>query len=85
MRAATSCKVRASAAGVDPHLVAVGLGQDALRVAGGARQWDVAGDGGDGDDLDLLRRAQRQEDRQGVVLAGVAVEDDLVLGHISLQ
>ena len=57
----------------------------AAGVALGAGQRDVAGDRGEGQDLDLVGRGQGQEDRDGVVLAGVAVEDDAVRRHLSLR
>ena len=37
------------------------------------------------EDLDLVRRCQGQQDGDGVVLAGVAVEDDAMRGHVSLR
>ena len=64
---------------------AAGQRQDLPRVARGPRQRHVAGDGGQRQDLDLVRRRQCQQDGDRVVLAGIAVEDDPVRGHLSLR
>ena len=50
-------------------------GQDPERVAGRVLQAGVAGDGRDAQHAQL-GAGEREEDRQGVVVAGVAVEDD---------
>ena len=78
-------RIGRGAAGMDRDVAAAGQRQDLPRVALGPRQRHVAGDRGDRQDLDLVGRAQRQQDGDGVVLAGVAVEDDLVQGHVSLR
>ena len=44
------------------------------RVLGEA---DIAGDGDDAEHLKLLGRRERKEKRDGVVLAGIGVDDDL--------
>ena len=44
-------------------------------------QRNVPGNGGDAEKLDFLRRSKGQEDRDGVVLAGVGVYDDLARAH----
>ena len=45
----------------------------------------VAGDRRDAEHLDLLGRGEREEDRHGVVLSGIGVDDDLARGHGSLR
>lgn len=52
-------------------------------VPGGQGRVDVPVYGGEADHL-YLRRLQRDEDRHGVVDAGVGVDDDLLLrsGHV---
>jgi len=67
---------RPGAAGIDRHVRAAGQGADLAGVALCQRQRHVAGDRGDADELQLFAGGKRQQDRQGVVLAGIAVEDD---------
>lgn len=67
---------RTPAAGVDGHAVDVGDAQHHAGLGGDLLQALVAADGGDARQLD--RRVLRsQEDRDGVVVAGIAIEDDL--------
>ena len=72
---------RAGAAGVHGHRGVAGKLHELAGVALGEGQRDVAGDRGDGQGLDLVGRGQGQEDRDRVVLAGVAVDDDAVRRH----
>ena len=37
---------------------------------------NVSGDGGDTENIDDIRQGQGHEERQRIVLAGIAVEDD---------
>jgi hypothetical protein len=67
------------------YVRATGERKHAQRVAGGQGQPDIAGDRGDRRELDLLRRGEGEEDRDRVVLTRVAIEDDAVLGHLSLR
>ncbi len=62
-------------AGVDFDVGPPGKFTDPPRVFLGERNADIAGDGGDGDDLEF-GRAECQHDRQRVVLAGIGVDDD---------
>ena len=69
-------------AGEDPGLRPAGEFADLARVLLGQRQRHVAGDGGDAEHLEL-RAGERQQDGDGVVLAGVGVDDDLARAGIS--
>ena len=68
---------RALAAGIDRDVGAAGEFDDLQRVAGVLHQADVAGDRDDAEDVEILGRGEREEDGDGVVLAGVGVDDDL--------
>ncbi|SEN73388.1 hypothetical protein SAMN04488077_12619 [Roseovarius tolerans] len=52
-------------------------------VARGQRQRHVARDTGQAQHLDFLRGGQRQQDRHGVILSGIGVDDDLPARHVS--
>ena len=71
---------RAFRAGGDRHVGPAQQGQHPERVAGRPVEPGVAGDRGDREQPEL-RPGQRQDDRQGVVVTGVAVEDDRDRGH----
>jgi hypothetical protein len=63
------------AAGDHRHVLAAGnLTQDA-GVAGGERGADIAGDGGDPQDVQPLGRREGEEEGDGVIDAGVTVDD----------
>ena len=64
------------AAGMHRHVPAPGQLDDAPGVADDAVERHVAGDGRDGQDLELVRARQRHEQGHGVVLARIAVDDD---------
>ena len=68
---------RPLAAGIDRHVGAPGQLDDLEGVPRVLGEADIAGDGDDAEDVELLRRGQRKEERHGVVLAGIGVDDDL--------
>ncbi len=68
---------RPLAAGIDRHLRAAGELDHLQRIPGILGEADIAADRDDAEDVELLRRGQGEEDRDGVVLAGVGVDDDL--------
>ncbi len=49
---------------------------DTERIGRGSVEADVSGHRRDAEDVQFLRRGQREENRDGVVDAGVAVDDD---------
>ena len=61
-------------AGCDRHVRAVGECEDCLRVPRRRREVDVPGDRRDGAHVEL-RTVEREEDRERIVVARVAVED----------
>ena len=72
---------RAVGAGGDGHVGSPEQGQDAERVAGRPIERSVARDGRDRQEPEL-RPGQREHDRERVVMARVAVEDDRDAGHL---
>ena len=58
-------------AGIDLDIGTAGQLADAARILFGQRHRHIAGDGRDADDLQLLRAGQRQQDGDGIVLAGI--------------
>ena len=63
------------AAGVDRDFGVAGEFDDAAGVGGGLRDRDVAGDGGDHGHGETVGQSEGEEDGDGVVLAGVGVDD----------
>jgi hypothetical protein len=61
---------------MDRQIGAPGELADLARVLLGQRQRHVAGDHGEREQVQLVRRAERQQDGERVVMAGVAVDDD---------
>ena len=72
---------RPVAAEMDRHVAPPGELDDAAGIVLGEAQRDVAGDGGDRQHLQLVRRGQRQQQGDGVVLTGIAVDDDRLGCH----
>ena len=72
---------RRVAAGEDLHLAPPGQLADDAGILRGQRQRHVAGHRGQAEKLDLAGAGQRQQDRHGVVLAGIGVDDDLARRH----
>ena len=70
---------RRCGAGEDRDVGSPGELEDAERVRRGLLERLVSGDGGDRRELDL-GRGEREEDRDRVVVAGIAVEDDRASG-----
>ena len=74
---------RAGAAGGDRHVGTAGEFHQSTRVPLGQRQRHVASHRRHCPDLHL-RRSERQQDRDGVILAGIGVDDDAVRrGHLA--
>src|SRR3954468_16185790 len=74
---------RTDGAGVDLDIGPAGQFADLAGVLFGELQRHVAGYGRYADDLQF-RTAKRQQNRDGVVLAGIGVDDDLAwLGHFN--
>ena len=70
---------RPDAAGMDRDVGAARELEDLAGIARGPLEADIAGDGDDPEQLDLLRRGQCQQDGDGIVLARIGVDDDLAL------
>ncbi len=71
-------------AGIERHVRPPGQFQQLARIVQRVMQGHIAGDGDDPDDLQVLRRGASQQQRQGIVLAGVGIDNDL-LGHRGLR
>jgi hypothetical protein len=52
------------------------------RVGGGQFQRHVAGDAGDAANVQLAGRGHRQQQGDGIVLAGIAIDDDGARCHM---
>ena len=81
-RGAEVAPQRRLGAGGDRDVAPAGDLERDERVAGRLVERLVAGDGRDADQLDL-RRGEREQDRDRVVVAGVAVDDDRCRAHSS--
>ena len=71
----------ARAAGIDGHLRPAAEVPDPARIALGQRQRDIAGYGRDAQKVELFRRGEGQQQGDGVVLAGVAIDDQRARAH----
>jgi hypothetical protein len=66
------------------HVRAVREIADDPGIPGGERQRHVSGNRSDAEDLDFIRRPERQHDGGRIVLAGIRVDDDLAgISHAS--
>ena len=74
---------RPRAAGMDGQIGPSGEFAHLARILLGQRQRHVAGDHGDREHVQLVRRAERQQDGERIVMTGVAVDDDGAGGHLS--
>ena len=74
---------RADRAGIDRNIGAAGELDHLQRVLGVLGEPDIAGDDDDGEDVELFGRGERQQDGDGVVLAGVRIDDDLAFHSTS--
>ena len=66
---------RAGATGIDGDVGPVGEETDFAGVGLGEVEGDVAGDGGDGEKVEFGRGGDREQDGDGVIDTGVAVDD----------
>ena len=69
------------AAGIDRHLGAARQIPDPARVVLGPGQRHVAGDGGDAEQVEFLGAREGEQQGDGVVLAGVAIDDQRSCAH----
>ena len=69
------------AAGMDGHFGPAGQVPDTPRVALRPVEGHVAGDGGDPQQVERIGRRHGQEKGHGIVLAGVAIDDQRTRGH----
>ena len=72
---------RPLAAGIDRHIAAAGELDHLQGVLGVLVEADIAGDRDDAEHVEFVRRGERQQDGDGVVLTGVGVDDDLAGGR----
>ena len=72
---------RRRAAGVNADIGASGQLANASRVGLGEGQGHVAGDGRDTQHVELNRRGEGEQERHGIVVAGVAIDDDGARRH----
>ena len=71
----------ARAAGIDRHLRPAAEVPDPACIALGQRQRDIAGNGRNAQKVELFRRGEGQQQGDGVVLAGVAIDDQRARAH----
>ena len=67
---------RPVAAGIDGNIGASGQLGHHERIASGQFERNIAGHRRNAEDIQLLGRCQRQQQRNGVVLAGICIDDD---------
>ncbi len=68
------------ASGEDRNINFASYLADNAGISGGVVQRHIARDGDDSQHLDILGAGQRQQDRDGIILSGIGVDDDLA-GH----
>ena len=72
---------RSGTAGIHRNVGAPRQFHQPARIGGGQLQRYVAGDAGDAADIELVRRGHGHQQGDGIVLAGVGVDDDGAGGH----
>ncbi len=75
---------RLRAPGEDGYVAAAGDVAYLPCISFGERERNIAGNGRYPEDVELVRRSHRQQQADGIVLPGIAVEDDLTLNHAAL-